>query len=170
MTVSSYSICCSIRFVFFCLSTFSAMALLMPLSDDVHRLYRHARWIHHHRLELDLEIQALQSLYTLNAPGHREILKMWHDASHDAVDSGRFPDYGGKGSCVALIASFSGSGLGKGRASYYMETFWGKVLCHDQDQHLRDLAWWTLRWAADFNRSLVWIFPSCIFILFSYGL
>ena len=149
MTVSSYSICCSIKFRFFFLSTFSAMALLLPLSDDV---------------------QALQSLYTLNAPGHREILKMWHDSSHDAVDSGRFPDYGGKGSCVALIASFSGSGLGKGRASYYMETFWGKVLCHDQDQHLRDLAWWTLRWAAAFNRSLVWIFPSCIFILFSYGL
>ena len=95
--------------------------------------------------------------------GLREILKMWH-ASHDAVDSGRFPDYGGKGSCIYLIASFSGSDMGKGRASYttWRPFAWGKVTCHDQDQHLRDLPWWTLRWAADFNRWRPFEGRSCM--------
>ena len=48
--------------LFFCLCTFCAMAmaaLLMPIRDDVHRLHRHARWISHHGMELDLELQEL---------------------------------------------------------------------------------------------------------------
>lgn len=101
-------------------------------------------------MELDLELQALQSLWTLDAPGHRQVMQLWHDATHAACSSGELPNYGGKGSCVAIMESFSNSGLGKGRASFCMEIFWWKVICHGQDQHLRDLAWWIVNWAADF--------------------
>ena len=97
-----------------------------------------------------LEAMSYRQSYGSYRRGLREILKMWH-ASHDAVDSGRFPR---QGSCIYLIASFSGSDMGKGRAAYttWRPFAWGKVMCHDQDQHLRDLAWWALHWAADFNR------------------
>ena len=90
-------------------------------------------------------------LWMLQATG-----RLWHDATHAACSSGELPNYGGKGSCVAIMESFSNSGLGKGRASFYMEIFWGKLICRGQDQHLRDLAWWTVNWAADFSRSVVW--------------
>lgn len=166
----SYSICCSSFFyVFFSLRTFSAMAM-SPLRADVHRLWRHSRWLEHHRLELTAELGSLGTLWTLDRPGDREVLEMYHNSTHAATDENTFPDYGGKGSCIALVASLSESGLGKGRASFYMEVFWGKVLIHGQDQHLRRLAWWTLNWAADFSRSLVSILTSCIFISLLYGL
>ena len=103
------------------------------------------------------------------APGHRQAMQMWHDASHDACSSGELPDYGGKGACVALVASFSNSQLGKGRVSFYLECFWGKVICHGHGRpNERNLAWWTVNWCGDFSRSVVR--GLGIFILLSYGL
>lgn len=136
------------------------MALLVPIRDDVHRLHRHALWIAHHGMELDLELQELQTLWTLNAAGTRQVMELWHDATHDACSSGELPDYGGKGACIALVGSFAkNSQLGKGRASFYLECFWGKVIVHGHGRpNERNLAWWTVNWCGDFSRSVVWVF------------
>ena len=39
---------------------------------------------------------------------------------------------------MALIESFSNSGLGKGRASFCLECFWGKVICHGHGRPVED--------------------------------
>ena len=132
------------------------VGFLVHLRWEKLRNPRNARWISHHGMELDLELQEFQTLWTLSAAGTRQVMELWHDATHDACSSGELPDYGGKGSCVALIESFSNSGLGKGRASFYLECFWGKVICHGHGrQDDLNIAWWTANWCADFSRSVV---------------
>lgn len=146
------------------------MALLVPIRDDMHHLHRHALWIAHHGMELDLELQELQTLWTLNAAGTRQVMELRRDATHDACSSGELPDYGGKGACIALVGSFAkNSQLGKGRASFYLECFWGKVIVHGHRRpNERNLAWWTVNWCGDFSRSVVR--GLGIFILLLYGL
>ena len=149
------------------------VGFLVHLRWEKLRNPRNARWISHHGMELDLELQEFQTLWTLSAAGTRQVMELWHDATHDACSSGELPDYGGKGSCVALIESFSNSGLGKGRASFYLECFWGKVICHGHGrQDDLNIAWWTANWCADFSRSVVrgLDFSLMYFILLSYGL
>ena len=155
------SICCSSFFLFGSLRLHRmAMNLRLPaLRDEVHRLWRHAKWLEHHKLQLNVAIEQLQYQYTANEPGVRTLMETYHAATQGAAAGGRLPDYGGRIGCIKVLDWFSSTGL-KARASFYLEVWWGQTLLHNEDPALRDLAFWTLRFAADYCRSLVWICVS----------
>ena len=135
-----------------------AMASAMiPLDIEVQRLQRHGRWLQHHIMELDAELGALMTAYTMDLPGVREEMRNCHDACHDGVDRGELPSYGGKGGCTIIASAFTSTNLGKGRCSFYLECWWGRVLYRplpQDDYAKRRLVWWTLQFAADWAR--VW--------------